>query len=192
MIFMYSNQTFWMSRIFDGSHHAGRFFSRAQRPRNFAPSCGKNRIAESKLTMMLSTRSFKLLILSMLATAYVGCEAQGESFKHVQLTSNHAVIYVYRPFDLTSSALDPEITCGHATIAISSGGYYTFVEEPGTITCSASSDPTSRIQFETRPETEYFVAEVVAPGVREGRVSLKQMSRATGLDEIELCRYTVQ
>lgn len=141
---------------------------------------------------MLSMRISRWVMLSVLAAAIAGCEAQGESFKHVQLSSNRAVIYVYRPFDLTSSALDPEITCGHATIAISSGGYYTFVEEPGIITCSASSDPTSRIQFETRPETEYFIAEVVAPGVKEGRVSLKQMSRATGLDEIESCRYTVQ
>ena len=141
----------------------------------------------------MSVKRFtKLAIFAALAIGFIGCEAQGDNFKHVQLSSNHAVIYVYRPFALTSSALDPEITCGHATIAISSGGYYTFTEEPGTITCSASSDASSRIQFEVRPEAEYFVREVVAPGVTDGGVTLKPVDRAKGLEEIELCRYTVK
>ena len=110
----------------------------------------------------------------------------------MQLTSNHAVVYVYRQVDPLSAMLDPDITCGHATVAIVSGGYYPFVEEPGTIACYASSDPSSRVQFETRPETEYFVSEVVAAGVKEGAVSLKQVSSSRGLGEIESCRYTVK
>ena len=110
----------------------------------------------------------------------------------MQLTSNHAVIYVYRQSDPLSASLDPDVTCGHATIAIVSGGYYPFVEQAGMVACYASSDASSRIQFETRPESEYFVAEVVAPGVGEGAVSLKQVGSSRWLSEIESCNYTVK
>jgi len=140
---------------------------------------------------MVSNGTLKITLVAALAAVVVGC-AQGEDFKPVQLTSNHSVIYVYRPFALASSALDPEITCGHATIAINAGGYYVFNEEPGTIACHASSDPTSKVQFETRPATEYFLREVVAPGVTAGAVTLTPVDRATGLNQIESCRFTVR
>jgi hypothetical protein len=141
---------------------------------------------------MLALRSFKLLISAVLAIAYLGCFAPGTPFKREQLTSNHAVIYVYRQSDPLSASLDPDITCGHATIAIVSGGYYPFVEKPGMVTCYASSDASSRIEFETRPENEYFVTEVVAPGVSQGAVSLKLVNSSRGLSEIESCNYTVK
>jgi hypothetical protein len=141
---------------------------------------------------MLAGRLSKRLTFAALAIAYVGCYAPGTAFKRMQTTSNHAVIYVYRQSAPLSATLDPDITCGHATIAIVSGGYYPFVEQPGTVTCYASSDSSSRIEFETRPEGEYFVAEVVAPGVSEGAVSLKQVNSSRGLSEIESCNYTVK
>jgi len=140
---------------------------------------------------MLAGRLSKRLTFVALAIAYLGC-APGLPFKRVQPTSNHAVIYVYRQVDPLSAMLEPDITCGHATIAIVSGGYYPFLESPGAVACYASSDPSSRIEFETRPESEYFVTEVVAAGVREGAVTLKQVGSSRGLSEIESCRYTVQ
>jgi hypothetical protein len=141
---------------------------------------------------MVAGRSSTRLIFAALAISYLGCYAPGAPFKRVQPTSNHAVIYVYRQSDPLSATLDPDITCGHATIAIVSGGYYPFVEQPGTVACYASSDAFSRIEFETRPEGEYFVNEVVAAGVREGAVSLKPVSSSRGLSEIESCNYTVK
>ena len=141
---------------------------------------------------MLAGRLSKRLTFAALAIAYVGCYAPGTPFKRMQPTSNHAVIYVYRQSDPLSATLDPDITCGHATIAIVSGGYYPFVEQPGTVTCYASTDASSRVEFETRPEGEYFVAEVVAPGVSAGAVSLRQVNSGRGLSEIESCNYTVK
>jgi len=141
---------------------------------------------------MLAGSSSRRLTFAALAIAYLGCFAPGTPFKPLQLTSNHAVIYVYRQSDPLSATLDPDITCGHSTVAIVSGGYYPFVEQPGTITCYASSDASSRIEFETRPESAYFVTEVVAPGFSEGAVSLKQVSSSRGLSEIESCNYTVK
>src|SRR5215475_11736781 len=94
-------------------------------------------------------RYLKFAILGLIA-ACVGCQVEGDQFKRVQATSNHAVIYVYRPYQITSASLEPQITCGHSTIAIGPSGYHTFVEEPGDITCFASSDASSKIQFETR------------------------------------------
>src|SRR5215467_3205361 len=98
----------------------------------------------------------KIVLLIALAIGCFGC-APGHEFTRVQPTSTRAVIYVYRKTDPVSSNLEPDITCGHTTVAIVSGGYYTFVEEPGTTACYAASDTSSRIEFETRPETEYFV-----------------------------------
>ena len=141
---------------------------------------------------MLAGRLSERLTLAALAVAYAGCYAPGTPFKRMQPTSNHAVIYVYRQSDPLSASLDPDITCGHATIAIVSGGYYPFVEQPGMVTCYASSDTSSRIEFETRPENEYFVTEVVAPGVSQGAVSLKLVNSSRGLSEIESCNYTVK
>ncbi|MGO9451991.1 MAG: hypothetical protein ACLQDV_13275 [Candidatus Binataceae bacterium] len=137
---------------------------------------------------MSSIRSFKLLIPVALVIAFCGCEVEGQSFKPVQLTSNRAVIYVYRPYHLMGAALEPEVTCGHSTIAIGAGGYHTFAAEPGTIGCVVSSDTTSSIQFEARPETEYFIREDVAPGVSAGAVTLTRVDRSTGLLEIDGCK----
>ena len=141
--------------------------------------------------VMRSRKHSALPVLIALAIGFFGC-APGPAFTRVQPTSTHAVIYVYRTTDPVSSNLEPDITCGHTTVAIVSGGYYTFVEEPGTTACYASSDPSSRIEFETRPEAEYFVSEKVAAGVYAGRVTLKQVSNAMGLDEIQMCNYTVK
>ena len=140
---------------------------------------------------MQSRSHFTMVLFIVLGIGCFGC-APGHEFTRVQPTSTRAVIYVYRTTDPASSLLDPDITCGHTTVAIVSGGYYTFVEEPGTTACYASSDPSSRIQFETRPETEYFVSEKVAPGLSNGRVTLKQVSNAAGMDEIQGCNYTVK
>jgi len=140
---------------------------------------------------MRSGLHFRIVLFIALASGCFGC-APGHAFTRVQPTSTRAVIYVYRTTDPASSNLEPDITCGHTTVAIVSGGYYTFVEEPGTTACYASSDPSSRIQFETRPETEYFVSENVTPGFTSGRVTLKQVTNAAGMDEIQNCNYTVK
>ncbi len=98
------------------------------------------------------------------------------------------MIYVYRPYHLLGAALEPEVTCGHSTMSLGAGGYHTFIEEPGIIVCYASSGASSRIQFETRPETEYFIREDVAPGVTEGAVTLTRVDRSSGLEQIETCK----
>jgi hypothetical protein len=127
------------------------------------------------------------LLIVMTMTTFLGCEVEGEQFKHAQLTSNRTVIYVYRPYRLLGAPLEPGITCGHHTFGIGARGYHTFIEEPGMITCYASSDPNSKIQFEARPETEYYIREVVAPGFSEGAVTLTQVSKNNGLSELAYC-----
>ena len=87
---------------------------------------------------MRSVSSLRLLVVAILATGCIGC-APGHSFTRKLPNSNQAVVYVYRTTDPISSNLEPDITCGHTTVAIVSGGYYTFVEEPGTIDQAASA-----------------------------------------------------
>jgi hypothetical protein len=124
----------------------------------------------------------------LLAIACCGCEVETQAFKREPLTSNRSVIYVYRPYSfLSSGETDPDITCGHSTIAIGAGGYHAFVEEPGKKACYANTNDDSRIEFETRPETDYFIREEVSPSVTQGTVTLKQVDRSTGLSEIDSC-----
>ncbi len=137
---------------------------------------------------MLLKLSLAVVMIAASAAALAGCEVEGQSFRREQLTSNRSVVYVYRPYRLMGAALEPEVTCGHSTIAIGAGGYHSFVEPPGEIACYASSDAGSRIAFETRPETEYFIREEVAPGVTAGRVALTRVDRSTGMDQIGSCK----
>jgi hypothetical protein len=78
------------------------------------------------------------------------------------------------------------VTCGHESIELYPGGYYSIVEEPGTITCGAA--PGAVQKFEAHPGEEYFIKEDVASTLSGGRAQLTIVSAAVGHDEIANCR----
>lgn len=129
---------------------------------------------------------FAAAIIATLMLA--GCEVEGPAFTRMARPTTKAIVYVYRPYKFVGSSDEPEITCGSDTIAIGAGGYHAFVEEPGTIKCSAASAGSAPVIFEARPENDYFVREVVSGGIASSQVTLTKVDRATGLDEIESTR----
>ncbi len=137
-------------------------------------------------THFLNFVNFAALLIATLALA--GCEVEGPAFKRMVRPGTKAIIYVYRPYHYMGSIDEPEITCGSDTIGIGAGGYHAFVEDPGTIKCSAATAPANPVTFEARAETDYFVREVVSEGLASNPVTLTKVDRATGLDEIESTR----
>jgi hypothetical protein len=129
---------------------------------------------------------FAVSIIAMLVLA--GCEVEGPAFTRMARPTTKAIVYVYRPYHFFGASDEPDITCGSDTIAIGAGGYHAFVEEPGTIKCSATSATGAPVIFDARPETDYFVREVVSGGFVSSQVTLTKVEHATGLDEIESTR----
>jgi hypothetical protein len=122
-----------------------------------------------------------------LAVALGGCAVEGQSFERIPVASTKSTIYVYRPYHFLGSALSPMVTCGHDSIEIGAGGYHAFVEDPGTIVCTTSTEVGSGVQFEAHPEEEYYVRETVEPGIVLGRVHFTPLSKPRGLEEIQGC-----
>ncbi|HVA81907.1 MAG TPA: hypothetical protein VNF29_13350 [Candidatus Binataceae bacterium] len=137
---------------------------------------------------MRSIRRLNLAALTMAMVTLAGCEVEGPVFKPMALPSTKAIIYVYRPYHYIGSIEEPEITCGSDTIAIGAGGYHAFVEEPGTMKCYAATAPGNPISFAARPETDYFVRELVSVTLTASQVTLTKVDRTIGLDEIESTR----
>jgi hypothetical protein len=136
---------------------------------------------------VLRNRLLMLAGAAWLGAAVGGCAVEGQSFKRLPMESARAIIYVYRPYHFFGSALDPEVTCGNATIAIGAGGYHAFSSDPGIIDCYASTEVTRGVRLYLRPEEDYFVREYVEPGILVGRVDLTPVDRLTGLSEIGEC-----
>lgn len=120
--------------------------------------------------------------------ALAGCEVEGPAFTRMARPTTKVIVYVYRPYEFMGASDEPDITCGSDTIAIGAGGYHAFVEEPGTIKCSAAGAASTPVIFEARPETDHFVREVVSGGLASSQATLTKVDRATGLDEIASTR----
>lgn len=140
---------------------------------------------------MRSTHSWSFVIFAAALVALLmlaGCEVEGPTFKRMAHPATKVIVYVYRPYQFIGASDEPDITCGSDTIAIGAGGYHAFVEEPGTIKCSAAIAGSTPVTFEARPETDYFVREVVSSGLASSHVTLTKVDRETGLDEIASTR----
>ncbi|HYL60410.1 MAG TPA: hypothetical protein VEU51_16200, partial [Candidatus Acidoferrales bacterium] len=95
-----------------------------------------------------------------------GCGANGEPYQPRPVRVSKSVIYIYRTYTVLSSEAAPMVTCGHESIELLPGGYYSIVEEPGPVTCSASG---AVQKFEAHPGEEYFIKEDVASALAGGR-----------------------
>jgi hypothetical protein len=127
----------------------------------------------------------KTLWLAMVSATLIGCAA-GEPYQPLPVSSSKSVIYIYRPSGLLQSTKSQMVTCGHESIEIDSGGYYSFFENSGPVSCSAGENPL--VQFEAHPGEEYFIKEVVAPIYSGSKTQLTLVRASIARDEIALCR----
>ena len=115
----------------------------------------------------------------------LGC-AQGEPYRPLPAPASKSVIYIYRPSGLLESTKSVMVTCGHESIEIDAGGYYSFTEDSGPISCSAGES--SLAQFDAHPGEEYFIKEEIGPIYAGSKPRLTLMRASVARDEISGCR----
>lgn len=114
-----------------------------------------------------------------------GCSLSGEAFHSQAVPPAKSVIYIYQPPAFFTFKDSPMVTCGHESIEVQPGSYYSFVEESGTIKCAVADVPNSEIKFEAQSGEEYFVKELRESG---GASRLTQVRASLAHDEIAKCR----
>jgi len=117
-----------------------------------------------------------------------GCGVQGEEYQPKPVPAEKSVIYIYRPYKVFGSGAAPMITCGHETIEMEPGGYYSFEQESGPVTCAAANEAKAEYKFEARPGEQYFIKEDVDTVTEGGRTHFKLMRADIAADEIKDCR----
>lgn len=116
-----------------------------------------------------------------------GCGVNGEEFQPKTPPAEKSVIYIYRPYKILGSGATPIVTCGSESIEMEPGGFYSFAQEIGPVTCtttqSGSNDAKPGLKFDARPGEQYFVKEDVDSGT-----PLTLVKASVGSDEIKDCR----
>ncbi len=121
--------------------------------------------------------------LACLLILAAGCGVEGEAYQPRPVSAEKSVIYIYRPYNVLGSSAAPMITCGHDSIEMEPGGYYSFDQETGTVSCAVADDPKAGLKFEARPGEQYFIKEDV-----DGGTHFIMMDAAVGSEEIKDCR----
>jgi len=105
-----------------------------------------------------------------------------------EVPSDHAMIFVYRPYKFTSVSEDVNVTCGHSGQSIGAGGYHGFIDDPGQIRCYTISDPSSEIKIEAKPHETYFVRVDMVAGFPHPNPVLSLVEAGTAQPEISNCK----
>ena len=131
----------------------------------------------------------RLLFATAILTM-VGCAVQGPSYQQAEPSPTKANVYVYRTYPTLAFgwAVQLPINCGDYSIELGPGGYHMFKVDPGKIMCSAHSENTSNVQFDTQPGHDYYVRAWVSIGVLlpEYHLDLVDASEAQG--QLQTCK----
>ncbi len=128
-------------------------------------------------------------VLIVCASSFtVGCAASGPAFQRVAVPDGKSVIYAYRPSSIFGGAVVPTVTCGASGVPLSRGGYHPFIVEPGTVTCSASTESTSTVRVDARANEAAYVKEKIGMGFFIGRPHLTVVSAEEGEREAGKCK----
>ena len=134
------------------------------------------------------TRTLTGILAAAFCTMFAGCGAQGEAYQPRAAPASRSVIYIYRPYGLISSQVNPMIVCGHESIELETAGFYEFIADTGPITCATPADATAELKFDAHAGEKYFIKEDVASsGVAGSNVHFKLMDAEVGEDEIKEC-----
>jgi hypothetical protein len=116
----------------------------------------------------------------------IGCAVQGLPFEKVPPAADHAVIYVYRPYNYAGSLLRPSVTCGEDTARIGPGGYHAFIVPTGQVVCSVQTETADAVEINAEPHA-YYIKEEIGWGVLTGHPHLNPIDNDKGQSEIQSC-----
>jgi hypothetical protein len=133
-------------------------------------------------------RTFQALILGAIGFVGAGCGPVGDAYQQLPVPVEKSVIYLYRPYVFYTASNAPVVTCGQESIELEGGGYYSFINEAGTVTCSAATDGSTPLKFDAHPGEEYYVKEDVAAAATGGKVQFTLMNTNAGRAEIVACK----
>jgi hypothetical protein len=134
----------------------------------------------------------RLPLLKMLLAAGVftaGCAVEGKPYSaSTEVPSDHAMIFVYRPYQFMSVSEDVNVTCGHSGQSIGAGGYHGFIDDPGPIRCYTVSEPSSEVKIEAKPHETYFVRVNLVAGFPHPKPLLSLVEAGAAQPEISACK----
>jgi hypothetical protein len=133
------------------------------------------------------TRALTGILAAAVCMILAGCGAQGEQYQRRAIPASQTLVYIYRPYKFLSSQTVPMITCGHESIELDAGGFYEFLDDPGTITCAVAGDKTTEYKFDTHAGERYFVREDVESSGLTTSVRFMLKNAAVAEDEIQEC-----
>jgi hypothetical protein len=127
----------------------------------------------------------RFLIFGALIFAAAACsEVQGQDYQPVPMSASKTLVYIYRPWHFLGSGNSPMVTCGHESVELEAGGYHTFYDDAGPITCNASG-AAAPLQFNAEADGAYYVREEYGAN---GQVQLTLADADLAKGEIKDCR----
>jgi hypothetical protein len=127
--------------------------------------------------------------LAAVCVMLAGCGVQGDEYQPQRVPAEKSVVYLYRPFKVLGSSATPMVTCGHETIEMEPGGYYSFEQESGPVTCITAGETKVGYKFDAHPGERYFIREDVDTLTQGGATHFKLMRADVAEDEIKDCRH---
>jgi len=131
-------------------------------------------------------KHFSFAITAAFALYLAGCAVQGAPFEKASAPPEHAIVYVYRPYNYACSLLRPPVTCGDETARIGPAGYHVFIVPAGKVVCEVPGEIGDRVELQAEPRVHY-VREEFGWGVLSGHPHLDPIDLDQAQTEIQHC-----
>jgi hypothetical protein len=135
-----------------------------------------------------SRRTIAAYILSFaLGTIAAGCAVRGEPFHKAYAPPNHAIIYVYRPYNYAGSLLRPAVDCNGDAARIGPGGYHVFILPVGDVVCRVEGgESADEVEMQAAARV-YYIRERIGWGLMTGHPQLEPIDTDRAQTEIQHC-----
>lgn len=124
---------------------------------------------------------------ALLATLFVGCSVEGNSYEKAAVTPTKSAVYIYRPYNFIGSVVEDPVSCGDQVVSLGPGGYHRLVVDPGHLRCSVHTEVTTAVEFEARAGESYYIRESLWLGAIVPHVHLDLKNADEAQDEIREC-----
>ena len=129
----------------------------------------------------------RIAAFALLSTLFVGCAVEGRPYEMTAVAPAKSAVYIYRPYGVVGSVVEPPVSCGDQSTSLGPGGYHRLVVDPGHLRCSVHTEVTTAVEFEGKAGESYYIRESIGPGVIVPHVHLDLKSADEAEDEIRKC-----